>query len=118
MTLLRRTLLSAAATAAALPLARGALAATPSSEALAAHALNRLAWGPRPGDLARVQAMGWRAYLDEQLQPERLPQPELDERLAALHGTPLRDTVMAYRESQRRDPGENNMERREQVRRA
>ncbi len=115
MKLLRRTLLGSAA---ALPLARPARASTPSPEALAAHALNRIAWGPRPGDLARVQAMGWRAYLDEQLQPERLPQPELDARLAALHTTPLREAVMDYRESQRRDPSEGNTERREQVRRA
>lgn len=115
MKLLRRTLLGSAA---ALPLTHTARASTPSAEALAAHALNRMAWGPRPGDLARVQAMGWRAYLDEQLQPECLPQPELDERLAALHATPLREAVTAYRESQRRDPSEGNTERREQVRSA
>ena len=115
MKLFRRTLLG---TAAALPWLPASHAAAPSPETLAAHALNRLAWGPRPGDLARVQAMGWRAYVDEQLQPERLPQPELDARLAALHATPLRDTVNAYRESQRRDPSEGNTERREQVRQA
>lgn len=115
MTLCRRTLLTAAC---ALPLAPGARAATVAPDALAAHALNRLAWGPRPGDLARVQAMGWRAYLAEQLQPERLPQPELDARLAALHSKPLREAVSAYRESQRRDPSEGNTERREQVREA
>jgi len=115
MNLFRRTLLG---TAAVLPWLPAARAAAPSPETLAVHALNRLAWGPRPGDLARVQAMGWRAYLDEQLQPERLPQPELDARLAALHATPLRDAVNAYRESQRRDPSEGNSERREQVRQA
>jgi uncharacterized protein (DUF1800 family) len=115
MTLCRRTLLTAAC---ALPLAQSARAATVAPDALAAHALNRLAWGPRPGDLARVQAMGWRAYLAEQLQPERLPQPELDARLAALHSKPLREAVGAYRESQRRDPSEGNTERREQVREA
>lgn len=118
MTLSRRTLLG---TAALLPCATRA--GTPPAtaaprEALAAHVLNRLAWGPRPGDLARVQAMGWAAYVDEQLQPERLPQGELDERLAEWHTTPLRDAVHAYRESQRRDPGEDNAERRAQVRQA
>ena len=36
------------------------------------HALNRLAFGPRPGDHARVSAMGVSAYLEEQLQPEQI----------------------------------------------
>ncbi len=33
------------------------------------HLLSRAAFGPRPGDLERVRAMGRRAYLDEQLDP-------------------------------------------------
>lgn len=32
-------------------------------------ALNRIAYGPRPGDVARVQPMGFTAYVDEQLNP-------------------------------------------------
>jgi len=32
-------------------------------------ALNRMAYGPRPGDVARVQQMGFAAYVDEQLNP-------------------------------------------------
>jgi uncharacterized protein (DUF1800 family) len=37
-----------------------------------AHALNRLAFGPRPGDLARVRALGVDAWIAAQLQPERI----------------------------------------------
>lgn len=36
------------------------------------HALNRLAFGPRPGDVARVRAMGVDRWIDAQLHPERL----------------------------------------------
>lgn len=32
-------------------------------------ALNRIAYGPRPGDVGRVQGMGFAAYVDEQLNP-------------------------------------------------
>lgn len=32
-------------------------------------ALNRMGYGPRPGDLARVRSMGLTAYVDEQLNP-------------------------------------------------
>lgn len=33
-------------------------------------ALNRMAYGPRPGDVARVRAMGFAAYVEEQLAPD------------------------------------------------
>lgn len=46
------------------------------------HVLNRIGFGPRPGDVARVQAMGLAAYIDQQLQPERLSQEALRARLA------------------------------------
>ncbi len=35
--------------------------------AIAAHVLNRVAFGPKPGDMARVTAMGAPAYLETQL---------------------------------------------------
>lgn len=36
------------------------------------HFLNRLTFGPRPGDYARVAAMGTAAFLEEQLAPHRI----------------------------------------------
>ena len=36
------------------------------------HVLNRIAFGPRPGDVERVQALGLQRYIDEQLHPERI----------------------------------------------
>ena len=37
--------------------------------------LNRMAYGPRPGDAERVAAMGVGAYIEEQLAPERISEP-------------------------------------------
>src|SRR6266851_7189257 len=34
------------------------------------HALNRLGFGPRPGDLERVKQMGLQRWIDQQLHPE------------------------------------------------
>jgi uncharacterized protein (DUF1800 family) len=39
----------------------------------AVHALNRLAWGPRPGEADRVAATGVMAWIERQLSPERIP---------------------------------------------
>ena len=37
------------------------------------HVLNRLGYGPRPGDIERVKAMGIGNYIDQQLHPEMIP---------------------------------------------
>jgi uncharacterized protein (DUF1800 family) len=39
------------------------------------HVLNRLSFGPRPGDIERVQAMGVWRYIDEQLNPAQIADP-------------------------------------------
>jgi uncharacterized protein (DUF1800 family) len=44
--------------------------------------LNRLAFGPRPGDVARVRAIGVDAWIDQQLRPERIDDTAMDELLA------------------------------------
>jgi uncharacterized protein (DUF1800 family) len=49
---------------------------------LAIHALNRLGYGPRAGDLERVMGMGVGAYIEQQLHPERLADPVVDSRIA------------------------------------
>lgn len=46
------------------------------------HVLNRLGFGPRLGDIERVRAMGIAAYIDQQLHPESIPDPVLDQKLA------------------------------------
>lgn len=42
------------------------------------HVLNRLAYGPRPGDVDRVAAMGVRQWIEQQLAPERLSDARAD----------------------------------------
>jgi len=49
-----------------------------------AHVLNRLGYGPRPGDVERVRALGLEAYIDQQLHPERIADTALAERLASM----------------------------------
>jgi uncharacterized protein (DUF1800 family) len=39
------------------------------------HVLNRVSFGPRPGDLERVKQMGVWNYIEEQLNPANLPEP-------------------------------------------
>jgi uncharacterized protein (DUF1800 family) len=36
------------------------------------HVLNRLGFGPRPGDVARLKAMGVENYINQQLSPEKI----------------------------------------------
>src|SRR5579864_9060969 len=38
------------------------------------HALNRLTFGPRPGDIAQVKALGVAKWIDLQLHPDRIPE--------------------------------------------
>ena len=45
------------------------------------HVLNRIGYGPRPGDIDRVRQIGLRQYIDKQLHPERIPDDSLATRL-------------------------------------
>jgi len=55
------------------------------SDKQALHVLNRLAFGPRPGDVAAVQRMGVKKWMLQQLDPGKLPEnPVLEARLQAL----------------------------------
>src|SRR2546422_5630465 len=53
-------------------------ALTPQDSAL--HALNRLAYGPRPGDVPRVAAEGVMRWIDHQLSPDGIDDDRLAER--------------------------------------
>ena len=46
-----------------------------SNPLLASHLLNRIAFGATPGDIERVTAMGAKAYIEEQLEPQLLALP-------------------------------------------
>jgi uncharacterized protein (DUF1800 family) len=46
------------------------------------HALNRLGYGPRPGDVQRIKTMGLAKWIDRQLHPESLNDSALEARLS------------------------------------
>jgi uncharacterized protein (DUF1800 family) len=51
----------------------------------ALHALNRLTFGPRPGDLEQVKQLGVHQWIEQQLQPDSIPEnPILLAKLAPL----------------------------------
>src|SRR5712692_6844136 len=45
------------------------------------HALNRLAYGPRPGDLERVRQMGLAKWIEKQLNPNSIDDQAMEARL-------------------------------------
>jgi uncharacterized protein (DUF1800 family) len=50
----------------------------------ALHALNRLAFGPRPGDVDTVMTAGVEAWINQQLHPETIPDRAVEARLKNL----------------------------------
>jgi hypothetical protein len=53
------------------------------NEEKAQQVLNRFTFGPRPGEVAAVTKEGWEAWFERQLDPESIPDTELNNRLAA-----------------------------------
>lgn len=65
--------------------------------------LNRMAYGPRPGDVVRVARIGVAAYVDEQLAPDALAEePVLTWRLGTLADTLDPDTGLLFDEDDKR----------------
>ena len=48
------------------------------------HVLNRLGFGARPGDVAKVKAMGLQKYIDQQLNPSSIPDPVAEAKVKSL----------------------------------
>jgi uncharacterized protein (DUF1800 family) len=46
------------------------------------HVLNRITFGPRPGDVEAVQKMGLRNYIEQQLHPESIDDSAVEQELA------------------------------------
>ena len=67
------------------------------------HALNRLAYGPRPGDVARVAGDGVMRWIDRQLSPDRIDDDPLDrrERQFSILGYDRSDLAALYVAAQR-----------------
>lgn len=105
--MLRKLLAPVAATCAAAFLLTAATQSTPDYSAFSKklahdqqvlHALDRLTFGPRPGDVDAVNRMGLKKWIDLQLHPDRIPEnPELASRLAALPTANLTQSQIAER---------------------
>ncbi|MBI5652152.1 MAG: DUF1800 domain-containing protein [Chloroflexi bacterium] len=59
-------------------------------------ALNRIAFGPRPGDFERVQAIGVDTYIEEQLAPATIDDSALEQQLAKKYPTLKMSAVELY----------------------
>ncbi len=72
--------------------------ATLTADQKAEHVLNRLGYGPRPGDIGRVRKMGVKAYIEEQLHPEKIDDSAVEARLAPLETLklPVAEVVFTY----------------------
>jgi hypothetical protein len=58
------------------------------------HALNRLSYGPRPGDVERVRQVGLAKWIDSQLKPASLDDKPLEVRLENLPTLRLSATAL------------------------
>src|SRR5712692_8765099 len=65
-------------------LAASGAAAPPADDQAIIHVLNRIGFGPRPGDVERVRPIGIQRYIDAQLRPDRIPDAGMSARLAGL----------------------------------
>jgi uncharacterized protein (DUF1800 family) len=93
-------------------LGAGSRQAIPTDDRTIEHVLSRLTFGPRPGDLARVKAMGVEAFIERQLHPELIDDRAAEARLAAFETLDMspgaiarqyvQPAVMARREAARR----------------
>src|SRR5688572_24254215 len=59
------------------------------------HVLNRLGFGPAPGDIERVRKMGLAAYIEQQLHPERIADEGLAQRLQGFDTLTMSSREMA-----------------------
>ena len=98
---MRHFLTVAAALSVASPLAAQAPGFTPRDSAL--HALNRLAYGPRPGEVDSVAKIGVMRWIDQQLDPDHIDDKAMQqrERQFKILGYDREDLAERYHDVQR-----------------
>ena len=79
------------------------------------HALNRLAYGPRPGDLERVRQLGLAKWIDQQLNPNSIDDRALEARLEN-YPTLRMSTAKLIDEYPQPKPAEKQAEKQAQLR--
>src|SRR5215467_13118750 len=63
------------------PALKGLLITELNADEAILHALGRLAYGPRPGDIERVKQMGLARWIDQQLNPNSIDDQAIDAQL-------------------------------------
>jgi len=81
---------------------QGSAASRPDDPATITHVLNRLTFGPRPGDVERVRQVGLAAWLDQQLHPVNIDDHAAEARLPQLQDPPDSTDVKELRRFARR----------------
>jgi uncharacterized protein (DUF1800 family) len=59
------------------------------------HLLDRATFGARPGEVERVRHTGWQKFLEAQLQPERLDDAAVEQKLKTIHSLSLSQAELA-----------------------
>jgi uncharacterized protein (DUF1800 family) len=77
-----------------------------------AHLLNRITYGPRPGDLEQAAQLGWDQFIERQLNPETIDDSRLEQQLGqftslGMNLTDLAQLLQAARQ-QKRDQKQGN----------
>ena len=75
----------------------------PSDRNAVIHALNRLTFGPAPGDVDRVQRQGLATWIDQQLNPSRISDAGLNGKLAVTPARPPSNDPKEMRRAARED---------------
>jgi uncharacterized protein (DUF1800 family) len=78
------------------------------------HVLNRLGYGPRPGDIDHVRQIGVEQWIDQQLRPDRIKDSAIEARLATLETLGL-DTTTIFRDYYRPAVEERRRRQRERA---
>ena len=91
-----------------------------SDQQIARHVLDRMAFGPKPGDAQRIEAMGWEAWVRQQLDPNAIDNEACD-RYVLEHYPSLAMTMdqvfYEYRPAYENDPPtQAEIDRRNQLR--
>src|SRR5262249_38191603 len=69
------------------------------------HLLQRLTYGPAPGDLERLAAMGGDAFIEQQLHPEQIDDSDIERRLAGMETLTLSANELYQRYPPKGKPG-------------
>ena len=70
---------------------------SPDTDGRIRHVLNRITFGPRPGDIERVRQLGIDGFIDQQLFPERIDDSAVETRLEAFETLELSSAELADR---------------------